>query len=54
VGIDAEGVDEGSRAVVENEDDGEAPPPEVPLGKVLGGVNVGVDDEGVSETLSCR
>jgi hypothetical protein len=39
---------------VEGEDDGEAPPAEDPLAKVLGGVDVGVDDEGVSEAPSCR
>jgi hypothetical protein len=54
VSIDAEGVDEGSQAIVEGENDGEAPPIGDPLAKVLGGVNVGVDDEDVGEAPSCR
>jgi hypothetical protein len=54
VSIDAEGVDEASRAIVEGEDDGETPPTKDPLAKVLGGVDVGVDDEGVGEAPSCR
>ena len=44
MGIDAEDVDEGSQAIVEGEDDGKAPPVEDPLAKVLGGVDVSVDN----------
>jgi hypothetical protein len=49
VGIDAGGVDEGSRAVVVGEDDGEALP-----AKVFSGVDISVDDEGVGEAPSSR
>ena len=34
------------------EDDSEAPPTEEPPAKVLGGVDIGVDDEGVGEAPS--
>ena len=34
------------------EDGGEAPPSEDPPAKVLGGVDIGVDDEGVGEAYS--
>ena len=49
MGVDAKSVDEGSRAIVVGRDDGEAPPAEDPHAKVLGGVDVGVDNEGVGE-----
>ena len=49
MGIDVGGVGEGSQAVVIGEDDGEAPP-----AKVLGGVDIGVEDEGVGEAPSCE
>ena len=49
MGIDAEGVDKGFRAVVVGQDDGEAPPAEDPPAKVLGGVDIGVDDESIGE-----
>jgi hypothetical protein len=52
VSIDARGADEGSRAVVVSEDDGEAPFAEDPPTKVLGGVDIVVDDEGVGEAPS--
>jgi hypothetical protein len=36
------------------ENDGKAPPAEDPPRKVFSGVDIGVDDEGVSEAPSCR
>ena len=50
--IDAGGDNEGSRAIVVSGDDVEAPPAEDPLAKVLGGVDIVVDDEGVGEAPS--
>ena len=47
--IDARGADKGSRAVVVGEDDGESPPTEDPPAKVLGGVDIVVDDESIGE-----
>jgi hypothetical protein len=52
VGIDARGADEDSRAVVVGEDDGEAPSAEDPPTKILGGVDIVVDVEGVDEAPS--
>ena len=40
------------QAIVVGEDDGEAPPAEGPPAKMLGGVDIGVDDEGVGEAPS--
>ena len=69
VGVDVEGVDLGSQAIVVGEDDGEVPLAKVLLEasrrgslmmfakallqQVLGGGNVGVDAEGVDEAPSC-
>jgi hypothetical protein len=52
VSIDAGGADEGFGAVVVSEDDGEAPFAKDPLAKVLGGVDIVVDNEGVGEAPS--
>ena len=54
MGVDAKSVDEGSRAIVVGEDEGEAPPIKDPRATMLAGVNVGVDDKGVGEAPSCR
>jgi hypothetical protein len=50
--IDVGGADEGFRAVVVSEDDGEAPFAEDPPAKVLGGVDIVVDNKGVGEAPS--
>jgi hypothetical protein len=53
MGIDAEGVDEGSRAIVVGKDDGEAPPSEDPPTKVFGIGDFSVDDEVVGNAPLC-
>ena len=52
MGVDTEGVDKVSQTVVVGEDDGEAPLAKDPPVKVLGGVDIVVDHEGVGEAPS--